>query len=511
MNISLEPDLDYSQSTLKHYYEKAGVSPIPEWADEIFLLFYDSEEDKYTSFVPRPHQLSGLREALKRPRFGIYDDPGTGKTAIIQAYCILQCYLGNKCVVVMPPKLLGQFEESLNITFYGIEKRVSFYLLEESVKKSRELISEWKQSESLPDMLGMSYEKMRSLNHELKDAGYVVFVADEAHKLKNTSTTTHKRVDEFLGTDINDSAALLATGTPIPNEMIDTLGLISLTNPGAYAGVKDFKRKHEKYAYNVDGEKVLIGYRGYPLIRYNLYKNARRVTKSEVFSMKHIDVQQVPVILHPKHKALYDKLVEERMLEYKGELINAVQAASLRMKCLRIVTRPDVFTEEIFPNHVYETVDELIDSFGVTNPENTKLVMFANFVESVEGLAEHLKDLNPALIYGRISNTERERKKFMADRTCRVVICHPKSGGAGFNFQSVSDFVLFAEPTSVPGDFRQCFDRIRAGQNRPTTIRILRVRGTVSPNLTRNMLRKESEASEVTMERNQLFAQLMGN
>lgn len=509
MNI-LAKDYDYSQSTLASYYDKANVSPIPEWAEDIYLLRFDEEEGKVVSFFPRDHQISGLRECLRNPRFGIYDDPGTGKTAIIQAYCIMQAYLGNKSVVVMPPKLLGQFEESFHATFHGIEKHVSFYVSEESGKKTMETLELWKKTDTAPDMVGMSYEKFRKMHNYLKECGYVVFVADEAHKLKNVSTISFKAVDEFLGDSLDDSAALLATGTPIPNEMIDSMGLINLTNPGAYRSIKDFKSKHHKYAF-VNGEKILIGYRGLPLIRHNLYKRARRVVKGDVFDLKHVDIAQFPIVLHPKHKALYDKLVEERMLEYKGELINAVQATSLRMKCLRIVTRPDCFSEEVFPNHVFEGVEQLVDSFGVRNPDNTKIMVFSNFVESVEGIAKYFEDLNPALIYGKVRDTEVQRKKFLYDKDCRMVIAHPKSGGAGFNFQSVSDFVVFAEPTSVPGDFRQCYDRIRAGQNRATTIRILRVTGTISPNLTRNMLRKETTSSEVTMERNQLFSQLMGD
>jgi SNF2 family DNA or RNA helicase len=205
------------------------------------------------------------------------------------------------------------------------------------------------------------------------------------------------------------------------------------------------------------------------------------------------------VKLEAPHLKLYKKLVKERLLEMEEKLIIADNAQSLRQQCLQIVTCPELFMDNInFKNNVVAACREIINGVDI---KNTKVILFANYQNSVRVLAKHFEEYKPALMYGP-SNSEKARKSFLTDDECRLLIAHPKSAGVGFNFQYVCHTVIFSEPTGVPGDFKQCMRRVdRSGQKNLVNVYIIKALDTISPKATREMLRKETEAQEVYHDR----------
>jgi SNF2 family DNA or RNA helicase len=157
-----------------------------------------------------------------------------------------------------------------------------------------------------------------------------------------------------------------------------------------------------------------------------------------------------------------------------------------------------------FKNNVVKTIQEIIDGVEI---EESKVIIFVNYQDSVRNLASYFSELNPALMYGA-SNTEKNRQKFLKDDTCRLLIANPKSAGAGFNFQNVCHTIIFGEPTGVPGDFKQAMDRVhRSGQRNLVNVWIIKALGTISPKATEAMLRKEGEAQQVYKDRHTFLSE----
>ena len=78
------------------------------------------------------------------------------------------------------------------------------------------------------------------------------------------------------------------------------------------------------------------------------------------------------------------------------------------------------------------------------------------------------------------------------------MIANPESAGYGLNFQHVSRMCIFAEPTSVPGEFKQAMERIyRNGQEGFVQVYILRASGTIAPRATKEMLNRAHEINKV--------------
>lgn len=490
--------------TLQEFYRRAGV----EDAEELRFAAYIS-----LSKVPWDHQVSGLNLALADERFGLYDDPGCGKTLPAQAWLLYYAHWGNKCVVIMPPTLLDQFHESLVGDYQGLQDWFSWHLLDEPPKKRAKLYAQW-DKEGWPSILMMSYQMFLKVHRDLMKRKYCVILADEAHALKNVSSKIHEAVYRTVGGARRGNGALLQlTGTPNVNTLMDTYGMTHTLDNTIYGTKKNFEQLHCVYVKR--GKFLdLVGFKNKDLLHKNLYKHARRVIKEDVFDLHEPIITEVPVKLHPQHKTLYEKLVKERMLEVDGELIDALTAQSLRQKCLRIVSCPEQFidSDKAINNTLLDTADTLLDSIAVKVQE--KCIIFCFFRDTVEMLADYYSNLNPAVIYGKVQGRQRretQRKKFLHDDTCRVLIANVESAGVGLNLQDVCRYVMFYEPHSVPGKFQQAVERVyRAGQKKVVSVWVLKAVGTTSVKITRDMLRKAGDIVEVNHDRTSIFKELMG-
>lgn len=377
-----------------------------------------------------------------------------------------------------------------------------------------DLYKEWREEDTWPDLMVMSYQMFYKNNLELEEA-YRVLIADEAHLTLCHPSTTWKKVHRFINNDGGRVGFLPMTGTPQPNLPTDNYGLIKLLRPEAYSSLSEFQSLHCETVQvkRKDGRRfsMVTGYRNLDLIAINLFSRSSRVTKEQVFSMKKPNIIEREVHLTGDHKRLYDRLVKEQVLELgNGDVITAIQAQSLRQKALRIVTDPNQFSNKpIKDNQVKAHLEELLNEVGCATSD--KVIIFSHFNSSVELIAEWFKDLNPAVVYGK-SNTRKNKDKFLKDDTCRLMIAHPKSGGVGLNLQGVCRYVIFAEPTSVPGDFVQATERVwRSGQKKHVTIYILKVMKTIWPKAVDVMRGKMRMAQAVTKDRSSMLDELLGD
>lgn len=495
--------------TLAEYFQQAGIERYPSFAPFVRL-------DK----VPFKSQVQGLSLCVHHQWYGLLDETGAGKSIPVVATALHYIGMGNKVVVVTLASLIYQFAECVISDFQGVEKYVRVHVLDERPAKRVELFEKW-DNEGWPEMVVLSYELFayHKLHSLLKDKGYDVLITDESQKWKSPECQIAKRIAAYVGDpEKQETAFYPMTGTPMHTYLTDCYTLLTLLSPGAYLSYDHFTRRHcifkrmkLKEPKMIKGGKILryvkelVGYKRHKELSANLYSRARRVLKSQIPELRGLKepiISEVPVRLSTQHLELYKKLSIQRFLELgDGQLLTALQEQELRQKVLQIVTCPELFLPEgqKIDNQIMGTCRDLIDE--VSN--DSKVILFVNFRETVKRYAEAFADHNPALMFGELTPAQREinRDKFLNDPTCRLLVAHPRSAGAGFNFQGVSHTVIFAEPTGSPGDFKQAMDRVvRPGQLWQVNIYVLKALSTVAGNAIKNMLRRDGDISLVTLD-----------
>lgn len=513
-----------TQYTLRDYLQEAGVLDPPTEAGLIIM-----------PFKPFRHQVSGLAELLGFERAGLYDDAGTGKTLPLQAYASLFALYNNKVIVVMPPALLGQFQESWLKFMVDIEKYVTIRIFEGTVAKREKLWAGWDAGQ-WPDVLMMTYQMFSSLHrikakpdkkinrkdggsyirkgwakdkqHKLKIKGYNVLVMDESQAVKNISAGVTKVTRRFV--DNGDNNLVLSTGSPLGNTPEDCYAPIKLITPNVYETKAAFERNH--IIRNIHSPfREIIDFINIEELHRNLFLQARRVTKEEVNpDLPPKLVSAVPVKLGQSHRKLYRQLLTSRILEFNGQMIDATNASKLRMVALRLISNPEHYVDDgvCIPNEMDVACDELISSI---DPQQHKIIIFSNFRSTVARLKAKYASLNPASINSETRNLNVERLKFVNDDSCRLILLNPVSGGAGLDLQ-VSSYTIFYEPVTTPGQWIQAVARNhRTGQKADcVNIYLLNPLQTLASKQIKSLVDKDEVMQSVIRDPNKLLRELLG-
>ena len=498
-----------TNSNFAHILRTFGYSP--EIADQF--------EDVEFPFELMPHQIEGIKEGLASPRFGLFNEARTGKTAIMQALAIFFSRFGAKSVFIMPPALFTQFKEEFNqISNHGLD----IHQFTHSPKKRDDLLLTWRKDGNGPDVLIMSLVIFKKHSTFLSNIGYQALFWDECHMGCGKETNqAFRAVDDFANMN-KEGRLILSTGTPIPNNLYDLYPLIRLKSPQAYPSRRHYDAEHVTFSQirirTPFGERMIAvpdhdRYLNTGKITKNLLSNAVRVTKEEALSLEAPNVQIVPVELSTAHMKLYRRVLKDRLFELDGEMVDARQQQKLRQVALQLVSDPGIASEvgKVKDNEVFNVIQALLDTVGAYDKE--KVVIFANYNNTVEKLLEHFKKYNPATIYGQ-NGSETNRKNlttFREDGTCRILIANPVSGGVGIKAGDISQTVIFAEPVSTPAAFDQAASRVMLkGQTKPVSIYILKVLDTLSPSLIDLMMGKAQTMLDVTLDKKSVFDRLLG-
>ncbi len=509
-------------------------------------------------YAPYDTQVEGVSAFMNEGtfRYGLWDDPGTGKTLVAIALMSYYATYGNKFIILMPPILLEQLEKTMETCGTDMMSRYSIHYMRQSPEKRSKLYEEWNKS-GWPAGLAMSYEMFTRLTSpivqkkdprtgrrpkalpaqlpiaKLHAEGYNFIIPDEAHYLGNVGTKTARRVKEFIyghpDKPLSDpNAALLMTGTPLRGKVEDVYGLISLLTPDAYGSHACFVRAHCLQVETRFGKKT-VGYNNYSHLNKNLYAQARRAEAREVLkNMQEPLAIEWPLTLEPAHKRLYKKMVNEQLLVLGEQILDLTSEQRLRQALMRVVTCPHLFQaedEKPIRSVVYDAIDEYMNIIDVTNKERkqNKFIIFCWFQETCEAVANYLKhwrdadgnvhDLQPLVINGATPKAQRSTilERYHDDPSNRGLILNFISGGAGLDLQDQAYDMLCIEPTGLPHHYRQAIARVaRGGQTQQCVMRIVTVKGTVFPVQYRNFIKREGEIQEVARDKHDLFKLLNG-
>lgn len=500
--------------TLKEMCEAAGFNA-PANADKI--LCHPGGDHANNPF---PHQIEGLSTLAGQEwseRSALWDEPGVGKTIPMQALILLYHLSGIRSIMVMPPKLIGRWLGDMQRD-WTIPEDLKFtcYVQNKTPKKRKEDFHEWSYSQLWPSLQLMSYERARNDARTLKDVGgYRAFLFDEADKLSNSQTKLWGAIWRLCYASKGQVGIHLFTGSEIRNVPTDAYGLIKLIDPDLFYDYAEFYNKFVDEAITVYRKDPASGRQFENIIGYT-YKNldylgevmlrrARKKTLRDVQQhLPEMRTVEVPVDLSPSHRKLYRNLINTRLLEVDGELLNAEHASQLRQYAGRILSCPQMYVDEDKrakmekDNSVIAAADEIVES---VNPRKHKIIVWAWYKTTIEYLKERYAEYNPAVIYGGQSPSESEANRIKFEESsaedCGMMIANWGAGGAGFNWQA-AHYMLFVENPTTPRDVQQAVARMeRTGQKFAMVCYFLRVLGTVADKSFAKMVDKTLKVTEV--------------
>lgn len=435
-------------------------------------------------FELKPFQVEVIDDLGPLTEEGYYLSMGTGKTCTSTVTALFhKVYYGNRCVVIMPPILLKQWETWLKSIKPAL--KVVKYAGTPSERAAMSLDADFV-------LVGVQifkkeYEKFTKA---FADVALTVII-DEANMVSNISTDNHEKLYDFcLGRH-----KLLLTGTPMNNPG-DAYGLLKFVAPGIYRNKAQFLRIHAK---SVDMFNNVTKWDNLDLLAKNMTVNAKRVLLEDIYDeMPEVTYTPLEYDLDPKHARLYRKLAEEELLRLPdGGKIDATTANKLTHALGQVIVNYGHFSgDHSLVSKSVDMAEELLEELG-----GGKLLMFANYRMSIALLVEKLAKYVAVGVNSEVTSSQKEKniEKFIHDPSCRVMVAQVRSAGFGLDgLQAVANTIFYIEPCSSPRDFHQSVARlVRQGQSRPVQVYMGVAAGTLQRRAFNNLMKNDSLVNSV--------------
>ncbi len=487
--------------------------------------------------LPSFHQTVALYENLRQKRFGIFDDCGTGKTAI--AALLKPVLKENKKVrtgrtLIIGPKASSKawsdgLEGDSQKRYFAKKQKVAWI----NGNKNEAFLKEIEQA----DFIFANYEQLplefnlaegkKPVYQVLAELGYDHLIVDEVQEAKNDQTLTKRgAVTESLAVRLLANKpsleyVTLLSGTPMPDNLNDYANILFMLKPEYFVteenGTKKVEFENVKKRFNEI-------YDGNPRALYTLVKqNTIRRTSQEVSDLPGYERIEAEVELTPIQRRIIDYVFESNQKDWLTQIRYATLDPRLvsptilsQLDLLGKVTKADSAKyqelEKILSSSLKEGEKVVIFSSmfaeGVTREtkrlkeEYEELGLLKEYEElGVSTLKEDLeKDLSKKLkreikfvaIDAFTEDTEREQAVDNLSEDLEGIICTTKSGGVSLNYSSATVGIFIDEHYS-PATTDQAIARIvRRGQKGKAKIYLLYGKDSIDYDV-KNLLAEKRE------------------
>lgn len=456
-----------------------------------------------------PHQVEGIRVLARLPSFLLADDMGLGKSLqALTVYCI-DVKLGKaQTLVIVCPKTLrenwaDEIEKFTRIPyvrlgeeFVGGRKRTLTPLKREA--QLREFIND-----SGPRILISHYQQWVNPNmlNLLRTAVFDVGIFDESHNIKNHASARTKAWQK-----LRTRRSFLLSGTPMLNDVSELWTSLNRINPTKYPRYWAYVNRYCLFGgYN---GKAIVGSKNKKELNDELKNIMLRRMKDDVLNRDKPHYVQVKVGLSKTQETLYDKLMDEMLLEtgYGDQEIENALTKFLRAKqlcCTPYAIDPAVYPDD--SEKLDQVMEDLIETTTGPNPE--KVIIFTQFRGVLDALSKRWEAYNLLsknkipmyLLHGGVPNDERVPvvKAWSDDGKPSVIACMTQVAGVGLNMVAARQ-VWFIDKLFVPGLNKQAVDRAdRIGQTRAVIVREYIAKGTIEDRIEKILKDKSKEFGDI--------------
>jgi SNF2 family DNA or RNA helicase len=438
-----------------------------------------------------PHQRDGALKILRdlNGTALLADEVGLGKT-ITAGLVLKECIdreLINNALILTPPSLVDQWAAELKSKF-----ELNFKIIEKE--------EDWNDS----SFLIASIDKVKIFNKTKKEFrhkrahehSWDLLIVDEAHKLKDRSTSRWEFVDK-----IPKKRFLILTATPFQNDLLELYNLLHLLKRGHLGTVLEFKKNflnkgNKRHPLNPRELKIKLDE---VMIR-------RRRDETQVKYMRRIP-KIVAVELTSEEKEAYDSMCELLKTQYfssngsqmNGRLIiyallpkitsssksaietlhNIIQNEKYHSKTKFLAQRILDKYQNIKKDSKMEKLIEIVKSIYAED-KNAKILIYTRHPTTLKYMVEKLSPLNLKIVEfaGGLDRAEKtNRLKEFKDNA--DILISTDTGAEGLNFQFCNNLINYDLPWN-PMAVEQRIGRLdRIGQKKDMNIFSLATKQTM--------------------------------
>ena len=464
--VNSKPDRPTSQP-------KTRVKPPSDmvmFKDRLLYLLQPPLETLFTGkrvelpFQPYPYQIKGIAFLMPRHAALLADEMGLGKTAqvIISLRLLFQSGLIRRTLVVCPKPLVVNWTRELKLWANDLP----FEVIGGDVAARK---AQWLASRCPVKLV--NYELLTRDEEFIEDPEvfFDVVVLDEAQRIKNRDGKT-ARVVRSIARD----RSWAMTGTPIENRVEDLINLFAFIDPERVPQDTPAKLLRE-----LTQDAIL-----------------RRVKEEVMTDMPPKVIQDVYLDLSPAQRASYDMAEQEGVIHLNelGETLTVQHVFELVLR-LKQICNFDPLTGES------AKLEQLLADMDEVSENDRKALIFSQWVEPLETLAQSLAPFGPLQYHGKIPQRERQQTLdlFKADESKHVLLMSYGTGSVGLNLQFVNYVFLFDRWWN-PAIEDQAIGRAhRIGQKETVFVKRFICQNTI-----------EERIAEVLEKKRQLFEEMIG-
>lgn len=445
-------------------------------------------------FQPHAYQRYCIDRLVKDPRVALFLDMGLGKTIItLSAVYHLKyaMFAVRKVLIIAPKKVAEATWQREAAKWDGVRILRMQTVLGSQARRLRAL-------NTPADIYIINRENVPWLvEHYRNDWPFDMVVVDESSSFKNPRAKRFKALSYMYP---HIKRAVLLTGTPSPNGIIDLWSQIYLLDRGERLG-STFSGFRNRYFTPGERSRDII-------YTYDPKDGAEDVIMTAIgdiaVSMKADDYLElpaviedtVPVVLDAKARKAYDTMERTMVLELlqSGEQITAASAAALSNK-LQQLANGAVYDERRAFHTVHdcklEAFMELVEQLG-----GKSALVFYNFQHDLARLLEALRltKLRVRILRGAEDEMAWNR------REVDVLLAHPASAAYGLNLQDGGNHVIWYGLNWSLELYQQANKRLhRQGQTQTVIVHHLISEGTRDEDILRAIGMKE-QAQEFVLE-----------
>lgn len=309
---------------------------------------------------------------------------------------------------------------------------------------------------------------------------------DESHATKNWQSLTSTAARYFAPFA---RFRWLLSGTPVTNKAADLYTQFEILAPG-----KNVLGSLEAFVAQAEKDPTA------EFAREEIDRFVLRRTKDQCLDLPAKSFADVQVELPPWQRRLYDEMRDEmvcRIQAMSGEEFRAFAATALAQltRLSQIASNPAlIFPEADGVPAKFDLIDNLLAD--VLSVPDRKVIIWSNYVRSIETLLDRLTEYNPIAMYGGTPGHKRQdlAKQFQEDPATRVLIANPAAAGTGFTFTAAS-YTIYESLSWRYDHYAQSQDRNhRIGQTAPVTYMRLIATDTIDEAIVAALERKSGLA-----------------